>query len=247
MSDLSTDTMVRYVDNHLLVVEKPAGMLSQADHTGDVDILTIMKDWVGRKYNKPGNVYLGLVHRLDRPASGLMVLARTSKAAARLTAQFKQRTVEKRYMAWVEGTPPQRASWDDHLVKEDREVRVVDAGAPGAKHARLDLETIHSDGGRSLVVIQLHTGRAHQIRVQCASRGFPLVGDFRYGAGTELDGRNLALHASALALDHPTRTTRMGWTMPPPASWPSTVRDRAARWLEEWDEIRGYPDALPPL
>jgi len=238
---------VRYVDNHLLVIGKPAGMLSQADHTGDADILSVMKDWVGTEFNKPGNVYLGLVHRLDRPASGLMVIARTSKAAARLTAQFKRRAVEKRYLAWVEGAPPQRVSWDDYLVKENQQVRVVDAGAPGAKHASLDLETLQTDGGRSLVVIQLHTGRAHQIRVQCASRGFPLVGDFRYGAGTELDGRNLALHAGALALDHPTRETRMGWTSLPPATWPGSVRERAGAWLQEWDTSRGFPSALPPL
>lgn len=238
---------IRYVDNHLLVVEKPAGLLSQADHTGDNDILTSMKDWVAEQFSKPGNVYLGLVHRIDRPASGLMVIARTSKAASRLTMQFKKRIVEKRYLAWVEGTTPERATWEDHLLKANQEVRVVDASFDGAKAASLDLETIQSGAGRSLVVIRLHTGRPHQIRVQCASRGFPLVGDFRYGSRSELDGRNLALHACALALDHPTRKTRMGWTASPPGTWPSHVRDTSETWLRDWQDQTGYPGELPPL
>lgn len=242
-----SEPVVRYVDNHVLVIEKPAGMLSQADHTGDEDVLTSMKRWVGQTYNKPGNVYLGLVHRLDRPASGLMVMARTSKAAARLGHQFRERTVEKYYVAWVEGVPPKQATWHDHLRKRDQVVEVVAAGAPGAKSASLDIETLSSDAGRSLVVIQLHTGRAHQVRVQCASRGFPLVGDLRYGARTELDGRNLALHAGALALDHPTRRSRMGWTSLPPDSWPAAYRAEVQGWLTAWFQNRGLSDTLPPL
>lgn len=238
---------VRYVDNHLLIVEKPVGMLSQADRTGDEDILSRMKAWVGEQFNKPGNVYLGLVHRLDRPASGLMALARTSKAASRLTDQFKRRTVEKQYLAWVEGQTPDEARWEDHLVKRDQSVSVVAPSAPGAKPASLDMRTIGFEGGRSLVVLHLHTGRPHQIRVQCATRGFPLVGDLRYGAGTTLDGRNLALHAAALALDHPTRNVRMGWTAVPPETWPGRVRDLSESWLERWSTQRRFPGDLPPI
>jgi RluA family pseudouridine synthase len=238
---------VRYVDNHLLVVEKPAGMLSQADQTGDEDMLTCMKSWVGEQFNKPGNVYLGLVHRLDRPASGLMVFARTSKAASRLTDQFKRRTVEKRYLAWVEGRTPDEALWEDHILKRDQSIRVAESTEAGAKPASLDLQTIGFEGGRSLVVLHLHTGRPHQIRVQCASRGFPLVGDLRYGAGTTLDGRNLALHATALALDHPTRAVRLGWIAPPSDSWPAKIQSISASWLDQWQSSRGFPESLSPL
>ncbi len=238
---------VRYVDNHLLVIEKPAGWLSQADRTGDMDVLSEMKSWVGACFNKPGNVYLGLVHRLDRPASGLMVLARTSKAAARLTDQLKHRTVEKQYLAWVEGEAPERAQWEDHLIKENGHVRVVNASKPGAKSASLEMTRVSFHNGTSLLSIRLHTGRPHQVRVQCASRGLPLVGDMRYGATSELDGRNLALHAAALAVDHPTRKTRMGWTSQLPDSWPEVIRVAASSWLDDWKTGRGYPDDLPQL
>ena len=236
---------VRYVDNHLLVIEKPAGMLSQADRTGDEDVLTAMKSWVGDQFNKPGNVYLGLVHRIDRPASGLMVLARTSKAAARLSAQFKSRTVEKRYLAWVEGSTPERATWEDFLTKQHQQVRVVGAATEGAKSASLDMETVASTHGKSLIAIHLHTGRPHQIRVQCSSRGFPLVGDFRYGAKSELDGRNLALHAAALSIDHPTRKARLGWTAAPPGTWPTAVVEAAESWLADWQESSGALSGFP--
>ena len=231
---------IRYVDNHLLVVEKPAGMLSQADRTGDDDVLSLGKAWVGEQFNKPGAVYLGLVHRLDRPASGLMVLARTSKAAARLTEQFRVHSVEKRYLAWVQGQPPASGSLKDWLLKEDEQVRVVAKGTPGGKEARLSYEVIHRFDASALVVIRLQTGRPHQVRLQFSSRGFPLVGDLRYGATQKLDGQNLALHAAALAVDHPTRKERVGWTAPLDARWPDEIRQVAESWLSGWSESAGF-------
>lgn len=217
---------IRYVDNHLLVVEKPPGMLSQEDRTGDEDILTLCKAWVGEEFNKPGNVYLGLIHRLDRPASGLMVFARTSKAAARLSEQFRERTVTKKYVALVEGRPPYNERWVDWLLKEKERVRVMRSDKKGGKRAELEMLTVAHEGKLSLITVELHTGRPHQIRAQCASRGFPIVGDFKYGSKMELDGRNLALHSAFLEMEHPTTKERMRWISRPPENWPEEWADR---------------------
>ncbi len=230
---VGTDFSVVYLDNHLLVVNKPAGLLSQADRTGDVDLLSLAKAFIKERFNKPGNVYLGLVHRLDRPASGVMVLARTSKAAGRLTAQFKQRTVDKRYLALVEGTLQGAGRCVDYLVKENQQVRVVEASYPSAKRAGLSWEALASGSRCTLVRIQLETGRAHQIRVQLAHRGFPLVGDMRYGGTQELDGRNLALHSYRLTLEHPTLREAMTWVTPPPATWKGWFDEAIAQLLSE--------------
>ena len=217
-----------YVDNHLLVIEKPAGLLSQADRTGDTDVLTLAKAWVKREFNKPGDVYLGLVHRLDRPASGLMVLARTSKAAARLSDQFKNGRITKQYLALVEGNPPDEEHFEDWLLKRYEKISVVGPKKKGARKAELDLKVVKRYRGYCLVQIDLATGRAHQIRVQCSSRGYPLIGDFRYGSRTELDGRNLALHAARLQLEHPTKKEPMTWRSRPPNTWPTEVQS----WLD---------------
>lgn len=215
-------------DNHLLVVSKPAGLIVQADQTGDEDLLALGKAYLKAKYDKPGAVFLALVHRLDRPASGVMVLARTSKAAARLTAQFKARTPQKRYLAIVEGRPPLSGTAVDYLRKRYPDVHVVKPSAKGAKRAALRWTTRSTVGALSVVEVALETGRPHQIRVQLAHRGFPLLGDFRYGATQELDGRNLALHCAAMSIDHPTLKTRMTWTARPPATWPAWARQTGA-------------------
>jgi len=216
---------VLYLDNHLLVIAKPAGMLSQGDHTGDEDVVNWAKQFIKERFAKPGNVFAGLVHRLDRPASGLMVLARTSKAAARLGKAFAGRKVSKQYLALVEGIPDPTGTAEDYLVKEDRKVRVVSADHLGAKIARLDWRCVISKGNRSLVEVTLHTGRPHQVRLQLSSRGWPLVGDFRYGSSREFDGQNLALHAWRLGLEHPTKKEALSWTAELPAAWPEWCRE----------------------
>ena len=208
-----------YLDNHLLTVFKPAGMLSQGDETGDKDLLTLCKEYIAHRFDKPGNVFLGLTHRLDRPVSGLIVFARTSKAASRLSAQFKQRSVAKNYLAIVEGVLEGEGEWQDHLLKDGRRVRVVAPDHPHGKLARLAWRGLGSHAGASLVSIQLFTGRPHQIRLQFASRGYPLLGDFRYGARRSFDDANLALHAYRLGIVHPIKKERLYWTAPPPASW----------------------------
>jgi 23S rRNA pseudouridine1911/1915/1917 synthase len=228
---------VLYVDNHLLVVHKPHGLLSQADATGDEDVLTLGKAYVKQRFRKPGNVYLGLVHRIDRPASGVMVLARTSKAASRLSAQFRERTPSKEYLAVVEGHADFDGVLTDHLLKDERRhVHVVNESEAGAQRAESSATVLGRGAwaGRdaSLVAISLRTGRSHQIRVQLAHRGHPIIGDMRYGATTEFDGRNLALHAFWLGLDHPTLRERMVWQAAPSALWSSAFGEQIEMALD---------------
>ncbi|NNE69965.1 MAG: RNA pseudouridine synthase [Rhodothermales bacterium] len=216
---------VLFIDNHLLVVNKPAGMLAQEDETGDLDVITWAKHYLKERFNKPGNVFAGLVHRLDRPASGVMVIARTSKAAGRLADTFRNRQVDKTYLALVEGVPPDQGQAVDHLAKVQRKVKVVRPTHPEGKKASLTWTLRGNLDGFSLVEVKLDTGRPHQIRVQMASRGWPLVGDVRYGAKREFDGRNLALHAWKLGLEHPVRREPQAWTAAPGKRWPMWVRE----------------------
>lgn len=212
---------ILYLDNHLLAVVKPAGTPVQADRSGDDDLLSQGKRLLKDRFAKPGNVFLGLVHRLDRPVSGVMVFARTSKAAARLGEQFRRRTVAKRYLAVVEGQLRGEGRLENWLVKKDERVRVVSPSTPGAKQARLVWSGLATDKARNLSLLEvgLETGRAHQIRVQLAKAGHPIRGDLRYGAATELDGRNLALHCISLGVEHPTTKQRLSWSTPPPPTW----------------------------
>ena len=195
---------VLYEDNHLLVVVKPANMPVQRDSSGDLDLLSALKDYIGKKYNKPGAVYLGLVHRLDRPVGGVMVFARTSKAAERLSREFSQHTAKKEYLAVLEGTLESEQSFEDTLYKDEKTgmVRVVKPGFPGGKDARLTTSPLAHAGGTTLVRVNLTTGRPHQIRVQHASRNLPLWGDNRYGHGRP--GQQIALFAWRLQVTHPT-------------------------------------------
>ena len=197
---------ILYEDNHLLVAIKPANMPSQADASGDLDMLTYLKGYIKEKYEKPGEVYLGLVQRLDRPTAGVMVFARTSKAAARLQKQQQNGQFQKVYHAILEGVPDDRGTLTDYLLKgRDNNVRVVPPDTPGAKQAILRYRLLEHSHGRSWVEIELITGRSHQIRVQFASRGMPLLGDARYGTG----GQNLVLYAHKVRLFHPTKKDPM--------------------------------------
>ena len=208
---------VLYCDNHILVAVKPFNMPSQSDSSGDEDMLTALKKYVGIKYSKPGNVYLGLVHRLDRPAGGVMVFARTSKAAARLSAQFAAHSQGRRYLAVVRGDMRGERRLVDYLAKGgDGIVRIVGENAPGAKRAELVTRSLAVRGGLTLTDVELFTGRAHQIRVQHASAGYPLWGDARYGGGKP--GQQLALWAYMLPIKHPTRVEVMTVSARPPRS-----------------------------
>lgn len=199
---------VLYEDNHLIVAVKAPGVLSQADHTGDMDMLTLLKDYVKRKYHKPADVYLGLVHRLDRPVGGLMVFARTSKAAARLSAQLREHRMGREYLLVCQGVLHEPFTLTDHVVKDESRnlVSVVDAQTPGAQRAVLHGTPVAVKDGRTLVKVRLETGRGHQIRVQMAHFGHPLIGDRRYGGVSQGD---IALYGWRLTLTHPTLQTPM--------------------------------------
>ena len=210
---------ILHEDNHVLAISKPAGLLSQGDHTGDPSVVTLAKAYLKNKYDKPGNVYLGLVHRLDRPVSGAMILARTSKAAGRLSAAFRQKQPRKHYFALVEGYLEGRHEWTDHLVSIRGTSQVVPTEQPGAKEASLSWAALDQGQGCTLVHVQLQTGRKHQIRCQFAHRGFPLLGDVRYGARRSFDGRNLALHSYRLEITHPVGSTPLDIVSPLTSAW----------------------------
>ena len=192
---------ILYEDNHLLVVIKPRDVLSQSDITNQIDMLSILKDYLKNKYNKPGNVYLGLVHRLDKPTSGIMVFARTSKAAKRLQESIINKTFKKTYLAVIHGKVPNNGTYIDYLEKQGNN-SIISTKEKG-KYAELDFNRLdyEKDKDLSLVEINLKTGRNHQIRLQFASRGYPLYGDSKYGNDKNL---NLGLFAYKLEFPHPT-------------------------------------------
>jgi 23S rRNA pseudouridine1911/1915/1917 synthase len=214
---------VLFEDNHLLVVNKPAGLPTQGAAAGEPSVVTAAKQYLKHKYDKPGNVYLGVVSRLDATVSGVLVLARTSKAAARLSEQFRTGTVEKLYLALVERAPqPPAATLEHWLLKAEAEQRmiVVAPQTPGAQLARLSYELIEDSTKRALLAVQLQSGRKHQIRVQLATIGCPILGDRKYGSRMPFAGGGIALHSRRLAIDHPTSKERLTFEAPLPAAWP---------------------------
>ena len=197
---------VIYEDNHIIVVEKTPNIPSQADKTGDVDMLSIVKQYIKEKYNKPGNVYLGLVHRLDRPVGGVMVFAKTSKAAGRLSEQVRDKVFKKKYLTVVDGKIENKVgTLEDYLYKDERNniSRVVNKDKKNAKLAKLDYEVLAYNVVKDLTLlkINLHTGRHHQIRVQLANFGHSIFGDQKYG--TRGKGKQIALWAYELTIKHP--------------------------------------------
>ena len=206
---------VLYEDNHVIVVVKEKNVLSQADNTHDIDMLTIIKKYLKEKYNKPGNVYLGLVHRLDRPVGGIMVFAKTSKAASRLSDQVRKKEIKKTYMAVVKGIiKKDEDTFVDYLLKLDNGNTIVTTKNKG-KESVLTYKVLkrNYEKNETLVSIDLRTGRHHQIRVQFASRGYPLCGDQRYGKS---DKTQIALCAYKLEFIHPTTKQLMKFEIEKP-------------------------------
>ena len=219
---------VLYEDNHLLAVNKPAGLPTMGAMPGRATAVDAAKAYIKHKYRKPGNVYLGVMSRLDAPVSGVLLLARTSKAAARLTEQFKRGTVEKTYWALVEGKLESPAGeWRDAVLKDEaaQRMRIVAAGRAGAQEAVLHYQRLAMvDDGVTLVEIQLLTGRKHQIRVQFASRGLPILGDRKYGSSVPFPS-GIALHSRRLAVEHPVKHERIELEAPLPAHWRRWIKD----------------------
>lgn len=229
MSSQTPDIL--YEDNHLLAVVKPVGLLVQGDRTGDKTLLDVCKAYLKEKYQKPGNVYLGLVHRLDRPVSGIVLLARTSKAASRLSAQFREGRVHKTYLAVVEGRPRRsKGELVHHLAgRADASGRTRCVSTPfrGSRESHLTYRVL-VDGDRSLLQVEPITGRRHQIRVQLAAMGCPIVGDVKYGASEPLADHGIALHASRLQCAHPVGGRDMTFDAPAPVGgpWPEDKETR---------------------
>lgn len=210
---------VLYEDNHLIVAVKPQNIPTQADSSGDVDFLSHIKQYVQVKYHKPGAAYIGMVHRLDRPAGGVMVFARTSKAAARLSDQMKKGIFQKQYFAVVQGDIPQSQELV-HYLRKDRQMnttKVVNEDTPGAKRAALSYRTEQEQNGMKLVEVNLQTGRSHQIRVQMSRIAAPLVGDYRYGGAKN---GTLCLWSYLVGFEHPTTKENLIFTCLPPDEHP---------------------------
>lgn len=218
-------------DGPILAINKPAGLLTQAP-PGVPSLEAQVKAWLKERFAKPGNVYLGIPHRLDRAVSGVVVFTRNSKAAARMAEQFEQRTVRKIYRAIVEGIPASPSAeltdWIRKLPEQSR-AAVVSADTPGARECRLSYRLLAKHDHEALVEIELHTGRMHQIRVQFASRGWPILGDTQYGSTRSPFAQpdRIALHARSLTFQHPVRYDSLTVTAPLPEDWTFTVEEDA--------------------
>lgn len=206
-----------YEDNHLLIVEKPVNIPVQLDSSNDLDLLTILKKYLKEKYKKSGNVYLGLVHRLDRPVGGIMVFAKTSKCASRLSSQIKNHTFKKVYNAIVDGNIKDEGIYKDYLLKDKKNNMVmVD---PTGKEAILSYKKIKTIDNLSLVEIHLKTGRSHQIRVQFSHHGYPLYGDQKYN-NNAVSHTQIALFAKKITFEHPITKEIVSFELPMPKTYP---------------------------
>lgn len=218
-TNTTPDIPVLYEDEHLMVINKPVNVLSQPDHTGDADVLSLCKEYLNNQNS--GSSYLGLVHRLDRPVGGLMLLAKTSHAAKKLSRQIKDRTIQKTYWAVTFGEPPQNSALTHHLIK-DREkniVRIASGDQRKSRQAILSFDRIESSKDLNLLAVHLHSGRPHQIRVQLSTEGYPVWGDYKYGPD-QPDGRDIALRAVELVFNHPETEEEVRFELSPPNTEP---------------------------
>ena len=210
-----------YIDNHLIAVTKPAGLLTQPDHNTNESLIDQTRQWIKEKYNKPNNIFLGLVHRLDRNVSGVVLFARTSKAASRLSKQFREGIPKKYYKAIVLGKLEREHNTLVHYLRKEKTLKttIFPREAPTAKRSELSYEVIYSLEKKSLIEVSLSTGRFHQIRAQMAFIGHPIIGDVKYGAPESLPNQEIALHAHKLVFKHPISNEEITLTSPQPKTW----------------------------
>jgi 23S rRNA pseudouridine1911/1915/1917 synthase len=221
--------LVLHEDNHLLILQKPACIPTVPDESGDQSLLDWGKNWVRKKYSKPGAVFLGVVHRLDRPVSGIVVFARTSKAAERLSVQFRDRTVKKTYLGVVDGVSIEGAGRVEQWLRKNNSINRVIPCPERDEEARLavtDWRVLERRAGLTLLELKPETGRSHQLRVACQTLGAPLSGDLKYGALTPLEDKSIALHAARLSFDHPTLRERLEFTAP----FPKGLHAKVSPW-----------------
>lgn len=207
-----------YEDNHLLVVEKPVNIPVQKDSSSDIDLITMLKDYRIQNENKKGDAYIGLVHRLDRPVGGIMVFAKTSKSASRLSDQIRQNKFHKTYYAVVNGRPQNEGTFEDYLIKNEKENKSYVTSKEKGKYSCLEYKLMDTKDNLSLVKINLITGRSHQIRVQFSNRGYPLIGDSKYGNNS--NNLNIALFASSITFTHPTTKEELTFNLNLPKRYP---------------------------
>lgn len=219
---------VLYEDNHLLIVEKPRNMLVQADRTKDIDLLTLSKQYLVKKYNKPGDAFLGLVHRIDRPVGGVVLFGKTSKGASRISNEIRLNKFKRNYQVIVHGPmSKKKATVTDYLVKNNKTNTsyVTNKSTTNAKKAVLDYEVLGRDEEKNLTLlsVNLHTGRSHQIRVQLANLGHPIYGDQRYGQEFTKPGEQIALWAHQIEVKHPTKDEQVICSVQTPNEYPWTL------------------------
>lgn len=214
---------VLYEDNHLLVVEKPVNVPVQEDSSKDKDLLNILKGELKVRHHKPGNVFLGLVHRLDRPVGGVIAFGKTSKAASRLSDAIRRKDFDRDYLAVVRGTPEKKSGLLEHYLYKDttnNKVHAVTKNHRQAKKSILEYELLGTKDELSLLKVKLHTGRSHQIRVQLAESNLPIYGDQKYGQYVNRPGQQIALWAHTLSFPHTTKEEKLTFTSEPPREYP---------------------------
>lgn len=220
---------VLYEDNHLIAAYKPPGVLTQGDETKDPSMMDEVKKYLKEKYKKPGNVFLGLLHRLDRPVSGIVLFAKTSKGTSRLSEQFRNHKIGKTYHAIILGKPEKKKGRLVNYLKKDREQKkmmIYKEEKPGLQKAELSYEVLASDNKYSLLKINPRTGRFHQIRAQLSFAGFPVLGDIKYGARSVLPDKSIALSATSLSFKLATKEERKEISVPLPSNWKNILKNK---------------------